>query len=130
MPKGRLPLPPGEAPREFGAIAREVAGMGTPGADPATVVGEHETQGFWQLRSNMESILTYSHFENGRLAEVRIYPVDLGQTPRPGSQFGIPRWPTPAVARKILDEVIEYSKPFGTKIEVRDGVGIVRIPPE
>jgi hypothetical protein len=63
------------------------------------------------------------------LTEVRIYPVDLGQTPRVGSQLGIPKKPSPAVAKKILDEVIEYSKPFGTRIVVEDGVGVIRISP-
>lgn len=91
------------------------------------IVGEHEYQGFWQLKPNLESIIAYSHFEGGKLTEVRIYPVDLGQTPRPGSQVGIPRRPAPAVARKILNEVIEYSKPFGTKISIQDGIGVIRI---
>ena len=44
------------------------------------------------------------------------------------SQLGTPRRPTPAVAKKILDEVIEYSKPFHTKIVVENGVGVIRIP--
>lgn len=99
------------------------------------IVGEHEVQGrnpirpdrYWQLKATLESILVCSHFDAGKLVEVRIYPVDLGQTPRPGSQVGIPRRPTPEVARKILEEVIEYSKPFGTKIEIEDGVGVIRI---
>jgi poly-gamma-glutamate capsule biosynthesis protein CapA/YwtB (metallophosphatase superfamily) len=99
-------------------------------AAPGEIVGEHEFQGFWQLKANLESIVAYSRFENGRLAEVRIYPVDLGQTPRPGSQVGIPRRPTPEVAKKILDEVIEYSKPFGTKIAVENGVGVIRLAPD
>ena len=104
---------------------------GGPSAAPATdeIVGEHETQGFWQLLPNLESLLSWSHYENGKLVEVRIYPVDLGQTPRPTSEIGIPKRPSPAVAKKILDEVIEYSKPFGTKIVVENGVGIIRIPP-
>ncbi|TPG40622.1 hypothetical protein EAH79_12085 [Sphingomonas koreensis] len=95
--------------------------------DPNAIVGEHETQGFWQLKPNLESFLAESHYDNGKLSEVRIYPVDLGQTPRPGSQVGIPRTPTPTVAQKILDEIIEYSKPFGTKITVENGVGIIRL---
>lgn len=102
------------------------------------IVGEHEIQGlnplnpdrYWQLRATLKSILTHSRFENGKLAEVRIYPVDLGQTPRPGSQLGIPKRPSPEVARQILEQVIEYSKPFGTKIEIENGVGVIRMPKE
>lgn len=92
---------------------------------PGAIVGEHEVQGFWQLKPNLEALLVETRFDKGKLAEVRLYPVDLGQTPRPGSKVGIPRVPTPEVARKILDEVIEYSKPFGTKILVQNGIGII-----
>ncbi len=93
--------------------------------DPNTIVGEHEKQGFWQLKANLESILVESVFDQGRLREVRLHPVDLGQTPRPGSQVGIPRVPTASVAAKILGEIVEYSKPFGTHISVVNGVGSI-----
>ena len=130
LPKGALPLPAGQ--QRAAAVTAPVAPPALADAAaraPDAIVGEHETQGrTGQLRSNLEAILAYSHFENGRLAEVRIYPVDLGQTPRPGSQLGIPRRPSPEVARKILSEVIEYSRPFGTKIEIRDGIGVIRLP--
>ena len=115
---GRLPEP------VYGAFATVEALR----RNGTAIVGDHEVQGFWQLKPNLEAIMAYSHFDHGRLVEVRIYPVDLGQTPRPGSQVGIPRRPTPAVAKKILDEVIEYSKPFGTRIVVEHGVGIIRVP--
>lgn len=127
QPKGRMPGSEQSGARDPAGIRQATRAAG-PSTDPDAIVGEHETQGFWQLRSNLEAILTSTHFENGTLTEVRIYPVDLGQTPRPVSQVGIPRRPSPEVAKKILDEVIEYSKPFGTKIEVRDGVGVIRIP--
>lgn len=46
----------------------------------------------------------------------------------PGSQLGIPKRPSPEVAKRILDEVVQFSKPFGTKITIENGVGIIRIP--
>ncbi len=124
--------PGGPGPAEDGAGGR--AGRGGRGAgdvaeDPNAIVGEHETQGFWQLLPNLEALMAQARYEDGKLAEVRLYPLDLGQTPRPMSQVGIPKRPTPAVAKKILDELIEYSKPFGTKIVVEDGVAVIRIPP-
>lgn len=124
--KGKYPAVPGEKPRANDDV--RPPGHPTKEAGPDEIVGEHEVQGFFQLKPNMEALLAYSHFESGKLAEVRIYPVDLGLTPRPGSQFGIPKRPTPEVAKKILGEVVEYSKPFGTKITIEDGVGIIRIP--
>jgi Bacterial capsule synthesis protein PGA_cap len=119
----------GPSPRGPGVGGARGSG-GRPGAVTATdeIVGEHESQGFWQLLPNLEGLLVSSHYELGKLTEVRIYPVDLGQTPRPTSEVGIPKRPSSAVARKILDEVIEYSKPFGTRIVVENGVGIIRIP--
>ncbi len=107
------------------------------GFAPDAIVGEHEIQGrnpinparYWQTRATLKALLTHTRFENGKLAEVRIYPCDLGLTPRPGSQIGIPKRPAPEIARQILEEVIEYSKPFGTQIEIEDGVGVIRTWP-
>lgn len=143
--KGSAPAVPGQdaAParggRGAGAAGDDAApapaggragrgGRGAAAASSDDIVGEHETQGFWQLGANLEALMAYAHYENGKLAEVRIYPVDLGQTPRTGSELGIPKRPAPAVAMKILNEVIEYSKPWGTKIVVENGVGYIRIP--
>jgi hypothetical protein len=137
MPMGKGMLP-GGGRGGFGAAEADApaAGRGGQAAQGAQsssgsneIVGEHETQGFWQLLPNLEGLLSQSHYENGKLTEVRIYPVDLGQTYRPTSEVGIPRRPTPAVTKKILDELIEYSKPFGTKFVVENGVAIIRIPP-
>jgi hypothetical protein len=108
------------------------------GAEPPTpasgpIVGEaekNETRWGWMERpDNYEALLGSMHYENGQLTEVRIYPVDLGLTPRPGSQLGIPKRPSLEIAKLILNQVVEYSKPFGTKIVIENGVGIIHIPP-
>ena len=133
MPLGKGSLPGGSRGGFGDALPAGEASGGGRGAQGAAdsneIVGEHETQGFWQLLPNLEGLLSQSHYENGKLTEVRIYPVDLGQTYRPTSEVGIPRRPTPAVTKKILDELIEYSKPFNTKIVLENGVAIIRIPP-
>jgi hypothetical protein len=127
MPLGKGALPGTTRP----AAPPETASAQSTSAVPTTdaIVGEHETQGFWQLLPNLEGLLSWSHYVDGKLTEVRLYPVDLGQTYRPTDQVGIPRKPSPAVAKKILDELIEYSKPFGTKITVENGVAIIHIAP-
>lgn len=130
MPRGKG-HPPGE--KEGGARAGGPRlSIGDEGGasetnDPDNIVGEHEKQGFWQLKANLEAILVESVFDQGKLKEVRLHPVDLGQTPRPGSQVGIPRVPTALVAAKILGEIVEYSKPFGTRISIVNGVGIIAL---
>lgn len=95
------------------------------------VVGEgEENQQLWdwlEQPANLEALLTSSHYENGKLTEVRLYPAELGLPNRPGSQFGTPRRPNAQVAREILEKVVEYSKPFGTKIVIENGVGIIRL---
>jgi poly-gamma-glutamate capsule biosynthesis protein CapA/YwtB (metallophosphatase superfamily) len=102
----------------------------TPLTGPIVGQGQvNEMQWSWMQRpDNFEGLLASMHYENGRLTEVRIYPVDEGVTTRAGSQLGIPRKPTPEIAQQILEHVVEYSKPFGTKIVVENGVGVIRIP--
>lgn len=80
--------------------------------------------------SNQETVLTTSHFENGRLTEVRLYPVDLGGARRPISEMGIPMTPSPDEAQRILKEMQDYSKAFGTTISIENNVGVIRIGPE
>lgn len=124
LPKGRYPGEHTEASAGFHGPFKDFAEAYAKGD---AIVGEHEFQGFWQLKPTLESFVAYTNFEAGKLKEVLIYPVDLGQTPRPGSQVGIPRKPSPEVAKKILDEIVEYSKPFGTVIEIENGVGHIRV---
>jgi poly-gamma-glutamate capsule biosynthesis protein CapA/YwtB (metallophosphatase superfamily) len=76
---------------------------------------------------NQETVLTTSRFEGGKLKEVRLYPVDLGGSRRPISRMGIPLTPGPAEARRILEELQEFSLPFGTRISIEDNVGVIRI---
>ena len=72
VPKGR-----GGAGAASGAPEAARAEVSAPPREGAAIVGEHEVQNrTGQLRSNLEAILAWSHFENGRLSEVRLYPVD------------------------------------------------------
>ena len=77
--------------------------------------------------ANQESVLTTSRFEGGKLKEVRLYPVDLGGARRPISRMGIPLTPSSGEAQRILKELQEYSRPFGTKISIEDNVGVIHI---
>jgi poly-gamma-glutamate synthesis protein (capsule biosynthesis protein) len=81
------------------------------------------------LPDNLESLMAEIRYENGRLAEVRIHPVDLGQDhSRPFSRRGIPMTPSADMARHVLEEVQKISAPYGTKIVIENGVGIIRPP--
>jgi capsule synthesis protein PGA_cap len=77
----------------------------------------------------MESLLATARYEAGTLVEVRLYPADLGiERNRPLSKIGIPMTPSPAQARRILEELQTLSKPFGTTISIENGVGVIRVP--
>jgi hypothetical protein len=80
------------------------------------------------VTERMESLLTESRFQDGRLVEVRIHPVDLGQDgTRPLSRLGMPMVPSAAMAQRVLEKVQRLSKPFGTTIAIENGVGVIRI---
>jgi len=96
---GRPPPPP---PRE-----RSVR----PGGNPAT----------WY-----DSVVAVTDFEDGKPVQVRLYPLDVGNT-YDRSRRGIPHLADPENARRILADVQRYSEPFGTRIEIEDNIGIIRI---
>ncbi|MBI4540083.1 MAG: CapA family protein [Gemmatimonadetes bacterium] len=65
-------------------------------------------------------------FQNGKLHEIRIYPISLGfGMPRP--QRGRPLLAKGEGARKIIGDLQRLSKPYGTTIEYVDDTGVVRL---
>jgi poly-gamma-glutamate capsule biosynthesis protein CapA/YwtB (metallophosphatase superfamily) len=86
-------------------------------------------RGGW-FENGQEGQLATCRYKEGRLAEVRLYPVDLGlEASRRVSLLGIPMTPSPEMARQILEKIQRLSKPFGTTISIEDNVGVIRIPP-
>jgi poly-gamma-glutamate synthesis protein (capsule biosynthesis protein) len=76
-----------------------------------------------------QSVVATTRFEKGRLAEIRLQPVDLNYAAR-GADRGVPRLATPEVARTILERLQRLSKPFGTAIAIEQGAGVIRPPVE
>jgi poly-gamma-glutamate capsule biosynthesis protein CapA/YwtB (metallophosphatase superfamily) len=77
---------------------------------------------------NKEALLTTSRYEEGKLVEVRLYPVDLGiEGTRPVSRNGQPLAASPEQALRILKLVQELSRPFGTSIAIENGVGVIQV---
>lgn len=76
-----------------------------------------------------ESIIAVSRFEDNQLAELCLYPVELGYSARFANR-GVPR-PAPAPkAQAILQRLQRLSEPFGTEITVENDVGIIRLRPD
>jgi poly-gamma-glutamate capsule biosynthesis protein CapA/YwtB (metallophosphatase superfamily) len=76
--------------------------------------------------ANLEALLIEGKYDGGKLAQLRVHPVDLGPE-RVGSRLGIPELAKGEVAERILEEVREFSRPFGTRIEIKDGIGVVSL---
>lgn len=115
------------------AVQRFGSDDSPPNPGNLTDIESNEIRNAWlQQPINMVAYVAQTKYRDGRLTEVRIYPVDLGidQETTPWSRSSIPQTPSPEVARKILTDLQTYSAPFGTKISIENGVGVIRVPPE
>ncbi|MER9851740.1 CapA family protein [Mesorhizobium sp. M0106] len=112
------------------------------GKDPRTVTDaevtvDEETKGYptadgfvGALASPIfyESVIAVSRFEQNRLAELRLYPIELGFAKRFANR-GIPRLITGPQAKAILERLQNLSEPFGTQIAIENDVGVIRLKP-
>lgn len=76
------------------------------------------------LTGSTHSILALSRFEDRELRELKLYPVTLGPENH-RIHCGYPRLAKGDVGKRIIGIISELSSPYGTKIEYKDGVGIV-----
>jgi poly-gamma-glutamate capsule biosynthesis protein CapA/YwtB (metallophosphatase superfamily) len=112
-------LPQASIPQNPGGDATVAENTFRPGAEMARL----------NTPENLESLMAQSRYENGKLVEVRIYPVDLGQDGnRPLSQRGIPKTPSPEMAKRVLEKLQKISAPLGTTIAIENGVGVIHLP--
>lgn len=72
------------------------------------------------------SVIAVSRFEHGKIAEVRLYPVELNYAASNVMQ-GIPRQAPPEIAKEILERLQRLSKPYGTTITIENNVGLIRL---
>jgi len=88
---------------------------------------DHDRSGFPADRLIWEAVVAVPRFEGRTLQELALHPITLGfgqgRTVR-----GRPMLAEGELAGKIVSDVERLSKPFGTTITTRDGVGYVHIP--
>ncbi|BCH19156.1 CapA family protein [Mesorhizobium sp. L-2-11] len=75
-----------------------------------------------------ESIVTVSRFEQNQLAELRLYPIELGYSKRFADR-GIPQFASTPQAKAILERLQKLSTPFGTEIFIENDIGVIRLSP-
>lgn len=81
------------------------------------------TRGLQTDRKMFESVIPYWELKDGRLTALELLPIELG--------FGQPRsvggWPRFAPDHGILERLADMSRPYGTQIDIRDGIGYVNL---
>jgi poly-gamma-glutamate synthesis protein (capsule biosynthesis protein) len=73
-----------------------------------------------------EQAFAICDFVGDRLAEIRIHPIDLGHG-RPRPQRGRPVPAQGEMADRILKRIQRLSAKYGTKVEIHDGIGVVKV---
>jgi poly-gamma-glutamate capsule biosynthesis protein CapA/YwtB (metallophosphatase superfamily) len=115
-----------ETVARFPATAYERFGLGID-ATPADFLdartgggtkGHVAHQGYW------ENIAATCHYRAGKLAEIRIHPLDQGFG-RSRGQRGRPVLAEAKIGARILERLDRLSRPYGVTVAARDGTGIV-----
>ena len=81
------------------------------------------TVGYGVLPEIWFSVMAAWDMEDGKTTEIRLYPISLGME-RVCSQKGVP---VMTGDEKVLEYLAELSAPYGTAMEIRDGVGYIRL---
>jgi poly-gamma-glutamate synthesis protein (capsule biosynthesis protein) len=87
---------------------------------------DNDRRGFPSRREMWESVIALPRWQGRALVELRLVPITLGFG-RPRQVRGRPLLADADLARKIIDDLARLSAPFGTRIEFRDGTGLVRL---
>jgi poly-gamma-glutamate synthesis protein (capsule biosynthesis protein) len=89
---------------------------------------DNDSSGFPANREIWESVIALPKFRGKQLTAIELHPITLGfGQPRP--QRGRPLPAGRELGQKIINDLIERSRPFGTRIEWRDGIGVVVLEP-
>jgi poly-gamma-glutamate capsule biosynthesis protein CapA/YwtB (metallophosphatase superfamily) len=86
-----------------------------------------ETKGHPSDPAYWENMLADCRFENKKLREIRIHPIDQGFG-RPRPQRGRPLLAEAEVADRVIERVARLSRRYGTKVTNRGGIGLVEMP--
>jgi poly-gamma-glutamate synthesis protein (capsule biosynthesis protein) len=94
-------------------------------ATPADFVDARPAAGFGS-EGFSKGVLSSFILREGKLAELKLYPITMGHE-KPVWQRGIPILADEATGRTIIEGYQQLSKPYGTQIDYRDGIGVARV---
>ncbi len=86
----------------------------------------NDTRGFPTEREIWESVVAVPKWNKESLTKIELYPISLGFRAK-RTVRGRPMLANRTLGRKIINDLIERSKPFGTKIAFKDGIGIINV---
>lgn len=84
---------------------------------------QNGTRGYVVQENIWRAVMPSWMMEDGRITEVKLYPIELNQKAS-RAQRGVPKLSNFETTLQYLSEL---SKPYGTEIEVKDGVGYVKL---
>jgi poly-gamma-glutamate synthesis protein (capsule biosynthesis protein) len=87
---------------------------------------DNDKRGFPADREIWEAVVAMPTWQGERLTQLALHPISLGYG-KPRTERGRPLLADGATGKKILDDLIQRSGAFGTRITVRDGVGYVEL---
>ena len=99
--------------------------LGSAAANPERRMQQF-ARNFGGSTQSLESLVAISHYKDGELTEVRLYPTELGSN-GPSSRLGIPRMAELQTAQQILQRVERLSDEWGTEVDIEGNVGIIRV---
>ena len=100
--------------------------LGSTPADFYDARSANDTRGFPADEIYWESVVAQCEYVGGELTSLVLHPIDLGYG-RSRSQRGRPLLAEGMVARRVLERVQRLSAPFGTKVDIEDAVGVVKL---
>lgn len=83
----------------------------------------NHTRGLLSDPRFLESVIPYCEFEDGALTKVELMPIEMGFG-LPHDQIGLPR---PAYNKGILERLQTLSMPYGTEIQIFNGIGSIKL---
>jgi poly-gamma-glutamate capsule biosynthesis protein CapA/YwtB (metallophosphatase superfamily) len=87
---------------------------------------DNDKTGFPADREIWEAVVAMPRWQGKRLVELALHPISLGFG-KPRTERGRPVLADAATGKKILEDLVQRSSPFGTRITVRNGIGYIEL---
>jgi poly-gamma-glutamate synthesis protein (capsule biosynthesis protein) len=87
---------------------------------------DNDRRSFPADRENWDSVVALTTWEGRRLTDVVLQPITLGFGGTRAAR-GRPRLAAPPDATRILEALSARSRPYGTRLDVRNGLGVISV---